>query len=99
MLAIRTAVRFRWKTADLVTLLLFGLHSHLVHIPLLFGQLKYQLDRFAGRTRELIEYKENSAPRPTCRELNGSASVGAFDFVDGIKLIALICSAVLCSLT
>jgi glycosyltransferase involved in cell wall biosynthesis len=60
MLAIRTAVRFRWQTADLVTLLLFGLHSQLVHIPLLFGQLKFQRDRFAGRTAKLIEYKENS---------------------------------------
>jgi glycosyltransferase involved in cell wall biosynthesis len=58
VLAIRTAVRYRWKTHDLVTLLLFSLHSHLVHIPLLFGQLKYQLDRLAGRTRELIEYKD-----------------------------------------
>ena len=62
VLAIRTAVRFSWKTADLVTLLLFGLHSHLVQIPLLFGQLKYQRDRFTGRTSKLIEYKENSAP-------------------------------------
>ena len=58
LFAIRTAVRYRWKTSDLVTLLLFSLHSHLVHIPLLFGQLKYQLDRLAGRTGELIEYKD-----------------------------------------
>src|SRR5271156_934380 len=65
VLAIRTAIRFRWKTADLVTLLLFGLHSQLVHIPLLFGQLKYQRDRFTGKTTKLIEYKENPAPRPT----------------------------------
>ena len=62
VLAIRTAIKFRWKTADLVTLLLFGLHSHLVQIPLLFGQLKYQRDRFTGRTSKLIEYKENPAP-------------------------------------
>jgi glycosyltransferase involved in cell wall biosynthesis len=61
VLAVRTAVRFRWKTPDLVTLLLFGLHSHLVHIPLLFGQLKYQRDRFTGRTTKIIEYKESSA--------------------------------------
>ena len=58
LLALRTAVRHRWKTSDLITLLLFSMHSHLVHIPLLFGQLKYQLDRVAGRTRELIEYKD-----------------------------------------
>jgi glycosyltransferase involved in cell wall biosynthesis len=62
VLAIRTAIKFRWKTADRATILLFGLHSHLVQIPLLFGQLKYQLDRFTGRTSKLIEYKENSAP-------------------------------------
>jgi cellulose synthase/poly-beta-1,6-N-acetylglucosamine synthase-like glycosyltransferase len=62
VLAIRTTIRFRWKTPDLATLLFFGLHSHLVQIPLLFGQLKYQRDRFTGRTTKLIEYKENSAP-------------------------------------
>ena len=62
VLAIRTAIKFRWKTADPATILLFGLHSHLVQIPLLFGQLKYQRDRFTGRTSKLIEYKENSAP-------------------------------------
>lgn len=65
VLAIRTAVKFHWKAADPATMLLFGLHSHLVQIPLLFGQLKYQRDRFTGRTTKLIEYKENSAPRPT----------------------------------
>ena len=58
VLVIRTAIRYRWKTADLATLLLFGLHSHLEQIPLLFGQLKYQLDRLGGKTRELIEYKD-----------------------------------------
>jgi len=62
-LAIRTAIKFRWNKADLPTLLLFGLHSHLVHIPQLFGQLKYQRDRFTCRTAELIEYKDAPAPR------------------------------------
>jgi glycosyltransferase involved in cell wall biosynthesis len=62
LLAIRTVIRFRWKTADLPTLLLFGLHSHLVQIPLLFGQLKYQRDRLTGKTAELIEYKDAPAP-------------------------------------
>jgi hypothetical protein len=61
LLAIRTAIKFRWKTADRTTLLLFGLHSHLVQIPLLFGQLKYRLDRLRGKSAELIEYKKNSA--------------------------------------
>jgi glycosyltransferase involved in cell wall biosynthesis len=63
VLAIRTSIRFRWKAADLATLLLFGLHSHLVQIPLMFGQLKYQCDRFSGRTAELIEYKEAPGAR------------------------------------
>ena len=62
VLVIRTAIKFRWKTADLATLLLFGLHSHLAQVPLLFGQLKYQLDRLGGRTRELIEYKDSPTP-------------------------------------
>jgi glycosyltransferase involved in cell wall biosynthesis len=60
VLAIRTALKFRWKTDDPAAILLFGLHSHLVQIPLLFGQLKYQRDRFTGRTSKLIEYKEDS---------------------------------------
>jgi cellulose synthase/poly-beta-1,6-N-acetylglucosamine synthase-like glycosyltransferase len=62
VLAIRTAIRFRRRTANLTTLLLFGLHSHLVQIPLLFGQLKFRRDRLAGKSAELIEYKKNSAP-------------------------------------
>ena len=60
LLAIRTAVRFRWKTDDLATLLLFGLHSHLIQIPLMFGQLKYQRNRFTGRSTKPIEYKDDS---------------------------------------
>ena len=79
VLAIRTAIRFRWKTADLVTLLLFGLHSHLVQIPMLFGQFKYQRDRFTGRTTKLIEYKENSPPAADSVRRCGSASVGQLD--------------------
>jgi len=63
VLAIRTAIKFRWKDADLVTLLLFGLHSHLVQIPMLFGQLKYRRDRLTGRSAELIEYKKASGPQ------------------------------------
>jgi cellulose synthase/poly-beta-1,6-N-acetylglucosamine synthase-like glycosyltransferase len=74
VLAIRTAIRFHWKTADLVTLLLFGLHSHLVHIPLLLGQLKYQLDRLGGRTRELIEYKDT--PTPVSRNTKRGDRIG-----------------------
>ena len=59
LLAIRTAIRHRSKAPDdLATRLLFGLHSHLAQIPLMFGQLKYQRDRLTGKTAELIEYKD-----------------------------------------
>jgi glycosyltransferase involved in cell wall biosynthesis len=60
-LAIRTAIRHRSKAPDLATRLLFGLHSHLAQIPLLFGQLKYLRDRLTGKTSELIEYKDGPA--------------------------------------
>lgn len=57
-LVTRTAFRLRWKTADRATRLLYALHSQLVQIPQLFGQLKYRRDRLRGRTAELIEYKD-----------------------------------------
>ena len=60
LLAIRTAIRFRWKTEDLATLLLFGFHSHVIQIPLMLGQLKYQRNRFTGKTTKLIEYRDDS---------------------------------------
>jgi cellulose synthase/poly-beta-1,6-N-acetylglucosamine synthase-like glycosyltransferase len=52
----RTAFRCKWKSDDLVTRLLYGVHSHLVKIPILFGQLKFQLDRRLQRRAALIEY-------------------------------------------
>jgi cellulose synthase/poly-beta-1,6-N-acetylglucosamine synthase-like glycosyltransferase len=56
-LAVRTAYRAKWKCPDLSTLLLYGVHSHLQHVPILCGQLKYKLDSWAGKTPALIEYK------------------------------------------
>jgi glycosyltransferase involved in cell wall biosynthesis len=64
ILAVRNAIHSRWKKVRLSTRLLYGLHSHLVQIPLLLGQLKYQLDRLGGRTRKLIEYKDVSTAVP-----------------------------------
>lgn len=55
--AIRTAVRNRWKCSDWTTLLLYGLHAHLQHLPIVIGQLKYRWARCLGRRNELIEYK------------------------------------------
>jgi glycosyltransferase involved in cell wall biosynthesis len=57
LLAVRTAYKTRWKSASPITLLAYGLHSHLQQIPIYFGQLQFQQDRKRGRTRGLIEYK------------------------------------------
>ena len=57
MLAVRTACRARWKCAQWSTLLLYGIHSHVQQIPILWGQLKFHMDRRKGRRRQLIEYK------------------------------------------
>ena len=56
-LIVRTALRVEWKDPSLITRLLYGVHSHLQQIPILFGQLSYYRDRRAGRRRRLIEYK------------------------------------------
>ncbi|HZP44651.1 MAG TPA: glycosyltransferase [Candidatus Binataceae bacterium] len=56
-LSLRTAARTRWKRADYPTRLLHGLHSHLVQIPTLIGQIQYFRNLASGRTTELIEYK------------------------------------------
>ena len=64
-LAVRTAIRSQWKKAPLSMRLLHGLHSHLIQIPLLFGQLRYRRDHLRGKSAELIEYKDNSAPALT----------------------------------
>lgn len=63
-LAIRTAIRSQWKNAPFSTRLLHGLHSHFVQVPLLFGQLRYQRDRLAGRSSDLIEYKDVAKAAP-----------------------------------
>ncbi|MBK1643672.1 glycosyl transferase family 2 [Thiocapsa imhoffii] len=56
-LIVRTAHRVAWKDPNLVTRLLYGVHSHLQQIPILFGQVGFYRDRRAGRRRRLIEYK------------------------------------------
>jgi len=56
-LSARTAIRTRWKRADLTTRVLYGIHSHIGQVPILFGQLKYRRDRLRGRNGRLIEYK------------------------------------------
>ena len=72
-LTLRTAIRGHWRKASFVTRLLHGLHSHFVQIPLLFGQIRYQLDRLRGRTMKLIEYKDGSEPTKAKSALEGFA--------------------------
>ena len=56
-LAVRTALKVGWKSRDLLTRFLYGLHSHVQQIPILVGQFGYYRDRWRGRRRGLIEYK------------------------------------------
>ena len=53
----RTAFRSRWKKAPMTTRILHALHSHLMQIPLVFGQVKYELNKLRGKAAILIEYK------------------------------------------
>jgi len=57
-LAVRSARKSAWKSRDVITQLLYGIHSHFQQIPIYIGQCEYWLDRKRGRTRGLIEYKE-----------------------------------------
>lgn len=57
LLAVRTAIRVRWKCEDFSTRFLYGIHSHLQHVPIAVGQLAFLRDLSRGRDRHLIEYK------------------------------------------
>jgi cellulose synthase/poly-beta-1,6-N-acetylglucosamine synthase-like glycosyltransferase len=63
----RTASQNRWKRAPWTTLLLYGFHSHLQQIPILFGQWQFL---FNGN-KALIEYKDISplAEKPPAEKL------------------------------
>jgi cellulose synthase/poly-beta-1,6-N-acetylglucosamine synthase-like glycosyltransferase len=63
LLGLRTERRVRWKSGDFTTRLLYGLHSHLQQIPILFGQLRYWRDRRNGRVGSLIDYKAEACNR------------------------------------
>ncbi len=54
---VRTSYRARWKGGSLLTLLCYGVHSHLQQFPIFAGQLAFRLDASRARNRELIEYK------------------------------------------
>ncbi len=58
ILSLRSGWKARWKAPrQPILLLLYGLHSQLQQIPILIGQLQFDLNRRAGRQRGLIEYK------------------------------------------
>jgi len=56
-LAVRSAWKARWKGGSPITLLLYGLHSHVQQIPILIGQVAWWRDRRRHSVRGLIEYK------------------------------------------
>jgi cellulose synthase/poly-beta-1,6-N-acetylglucosamine synthase-like glycosyltransferase len=56
-IVVRSAWKSRWKSDSVVSLLLYGIHSHVQQIPIFAGQLEFQLDLMRNRRRELIEYK------------------------------------------
>jgi len=58
-LSLRSAWKSRWKSHDVISLLLYGVHSHLQQIPICVGQLRYSMDQRRGNRRALIEYKES----------------------------------------
>lgn len=58
VLSLRSAWKSRWKTREVPTLLLYGVHSHLQQIPICVGQITYALDQRRGNRRALIEYKK-----------------------------------------
>jgi hypothetical protein len=58
LMSVRTAWRFRWKSSSLLTLALYGLHSHLQQVPVALGQLAWWRDQRAARNRGLWEYKD-----------------------------------------
>lgn len=56
-LIVRSAYKARWKCRQPLTLLLYGVHSHLQQIPIALGQLGYWYNRIRNRRQKLIEYK------------------------------------------
>jgi cellulose synthase/poly-beta-1,6-N-acetylglucosamine synthase-like glycosyltransferase len=57
ILSARSAWKARWKSSNLVTLFLYGLHSHLQQLPVCLGQLTFMLSARRTGERKIIEYK------------------------------------------
>ncbi|MEO6924873.1 MAG: glycosyltransferase family 2 protein, partial [Bryocella sp.] len=56
-LVLRSAYKARWKSRDIPTLLLYGIHSHLQQVPIYFGQRSYLRHHKQGKQSALVEYK------------------------------------------
>jgi glycosyltransferase involved in cell wall biosynthesis len=56
--SIKSAWKARWKKAAPLTLLLYGLHSHLQQLPIFVGQCQYSIGKRSKSRRHLIEYKD-----------------------------------------
>jgi glycosyltransferase involved in cell wall biosynthesis len=63
-MAARSGWKARWKCSNPTTLFFYGLHSHLEQVPILWGQLQFDLNASRGKRKGLIEYKQDKA-RPT----------------------------------
>jgi glycosyltransferase involved in cell wall biosynthesis len=61
LMTLRTAWKARWKSNDRWAVILYGLHSHLQQVPILVGQLQYEMTKGRRSARKLIEYKERRA--------------------------------------
>ena len=61
IMSIRSSWKARWKSKRISTLILYGVHSQLQQIPVLVGQLQYELTKRSKHPRKLIEYKERRA--------------------------------------
>jgi hypothetical protein len=57
LLSLHSAWKARWKQASRWSLALYGVHSHFQQVPILVGQLQYELSKRQGKRQKLIEYK------------------------------------------
>ena len=60
-LSLRSALRARWKGGSPWLRALYGIHSHLQQVPILVGQLQYEIRKRRGKRQKLIEYKEKAS--------------------------------------
>ena len=57
LVIVRTAYKAQWRSDDKVTLLLYAVHSHLQHIPIWLGHLRFKRSQKRGAKVALLEYK------------------------------------------